>query len=127
MSQGSARAQDFEGLRQDWEAVGGYMSAAIQDVALELGGEELAGKVALAAVSDGVLPNPDALKLLKDLHPESPELVRVRTGQIQEEAHQRKLDELPKATPRSYGKTILNALTSFDFFEISHRRRKSWS
>ena len=123
MSANIGREQDFMGLQQDWEAVGGYLSAAMQDVALELGGEELANKVALVGSSDGVLPNPDALKMLEDLSPGSAEFVMTRMAEIQQDTHQRELDEIRKPSLRKYGKAILDGFASFNIFGNPPRKR----
>jgi len=104
--------QDFTGLQQDQEAVGGYLSTAMQEVAMNLGGEELAGKVAIAAVSDEVFPNPAALRLLEDSQPGSAELVMSKTQEIQQETHQREINALRKPTLRKYGRAILEGFAS---------------
>src|SRR5436305_2106242 len=88
--------QISQAIRNDWETVGGHIDAAMQEVAIELGGEELADRIALEAVSDEPLPNPDALKMLEELFPGSAERVMTRMGEIQKETHARELAELRK-------------------------------
>lgn len=119
------RQEQIEGsLQQSWQAVGGYLSTAMQEVALELGGEDLAERIAAAAASDEALPNPDALSLLEELHPGSAELVLSRSEEIQQDTHQRELDAIRKPSLRKYGKAILDGLASFTIFESSPRRRR---
>ncbi|MDB5171179.1 MAG: hypothetical protein JWO35_873 [Candidatus Saccharibacteria bacterium] len=123
MSANIGREQEFAGLQQDWEAVGGYLSTAMQEVALGLGGEDLASKVALVGASDSALPNPGALKMLEDLSPGSAEFVMTRMTKIQQETHQRKVAEMRKPSLRKYGKAVLDGFASFNIFGNLPRKR----
>jgi hypothetical protein len=123
MNANLGREQDFKGFQQDWEAVGGYLSSALHEVATDLGGEELASRVALAATSDEVLPNPPALKMLEDIHPGSAKLVLTRTQEIQQETHQRELNASNKPNLRKYGRAILEGFASFNIFGTQLRKR----
>lgn len=116
MNANLGKVQEITGLQQDWEVVGGYLSVAMQDVALGLGGEELARKVALAGASESALPNPDALMMLEDLSPGSAERIVIRMAEIQRDTHQRELDEIRKSNLRKYGKAILRGFASFNIF-----------
>lgn len=121
MSQGLER--DIENLRKDWVAVGDYLGAAMQDVATELGGEELAETVEKLSASDELLPDPRALGYLEDLHPGSAEQVMIRSAEIQKMAHKRQVAEQEnelKLGFRDYGRAILWACSSV--FDISGRR-----
>jgi hypothetical protein len=104
------------GIEQDWQEVGGYLSAAMQEVALELGGEKLAESVALAGMSDDVLPNPDVLKMLEDLRSGSAERVMTRMSEIQQETHQREVAEMRKLSLRKYGKAVLDGFASLNIY-----------
>ena len=116
MSAGLGREQDFKMLQQGWKAVGGDLLAAMQEIALEVGGDELAKDVILAGTSDSALPNPVALRILEDLSPGSAERVMIRSSEIQQEAHQRKVAEIRKPSLRKYGKGILDGFSSFSIF-----------
>lgn len=121
MSQGLER--DIENLRKDWEAVGDYLGAAMQDVATELGGEELAETVEELSASDELLPDPRALGYLEDLYPGSAEQVMIRSAEIQKRAHKRQIAEQEnelKLGFRDYGRAILGAFPSM--FDITGRR-----
>lgn len=108
--------RELMGPQQDWKAIGGYLTVAMQEVALELGGEELASKVALVGTSDSVLPNPNALKLLEDLRPGSAEIVLTRMAEIQQDTNYHELDEICKSSLRKYGKAVLDGFASFNIF-----------
>ncbi len=117
------REQELTDTPQAWEAVGGHLSAAMQEVAVDLGGEDLASKVALVGASDSVLPNPDALKMLEDLSPGSAERVMTKMAEIQQDTHQHELDEIRKPSLRKYGKAILGGFASFNIFGNPPRKR----
>ena len=104
--------QDMQALRRDWERVGSYLSTAMNDVATELGGEALATRVNEAAVSDEVLPNPAALKLLESLYPGSAEQVMTRSEAIQQESYERERAALKKPSLRQYGHAMLEGYAS---------------
>lgn len=82
---------DMQAMRGDWQAVGGFLSAAMREVAIEFGGEEFAAEVSDLAASDGLLPNPGALRRLEDAYPGSAGMVIARMCEIQEEAHRQEL------------------------------------
>ena len=103
------------GIKKDWDAVGSFISASLQEIATELGGEELAESISLAAVSDDALPNPSALKMLEDIHPGSAEMVITRSVDIQRETHQRELAESRMPRIKQYGKAVLRGITSINF------------
>jgi uncharacterized membrane protein len=123
MSPNRNRAQDLHAVRGDWETVGDYLSTAIQEVATELGNEEFASGIAALAVSDEVLPNPDALKLLEDTYPGSAERVMARMSEIQRETHQRELAEVRKPRIREYGRATLEGFASLNILGPSPRRK----
>lgn len=123
MSTDFGREQGLQNIQGDWEAVGRYITTAMQEVALGIGGEELADRVALAAVSDDVFPDVAALRILEDLQPGSVELVLTRASEIQDEAHQREIAALHSQRPRRYGRTLLEGLTSFNIFGRQTRER----
>lgn len=110
------REQDIEAIRGDWVAVGEYLSSAMYEVATELGGEELATQIAKLAASDDVLPNPAALKMLEDTFPGSTETIMERMSDIQQEQHQREIDEIRKPAPRKLGKAMVDGFASFNIF-----------
>jgi uncharacterized membrane protein len=110
-------------INRDWEAVGCYFATAMQEVSTELGGEELAARVSIAAISDEVLPNPGALKILEDIRPGSVERVMTRVEEMQKEIHARELSEIRKLSLRKYGKAILNGFNSYNIFRRSPQTR----
>jgi len=103
-------------LSRDWEAVGGYLSDAMQEVAGDLGGEKLAAHIAELAVSDDLLPNPTALKYLEDSFPGSAEIVLVRSSEIQQETHEREFTAIQNLSVRKHGRAILEGFMSFNIF-----------
>lgn len=111
-----SRNQDSSNFQKDWQAVSRFLVRAMEEVALELGGEEMAKEIRLVVASDGVLPNPDGLKLLEDLLPGSAERVLVRASEIQHEDYQHQLERARESYLREYGKAILKGFTSFNIF-----------
>ena len=109
-------SEDLGALQKDWEAVGNYLSAAMQEIATELGGGELSERITLAAVSRAPLPNPDALIMLEELHPGSAGRVINRSEEIQRETRERELIELRKPSFRNYGKAILGGFASLNIW-----------
>lgn len=95
----------------------------MHEVATDLGGEELADRVAQEAASDGLLPNANGLKLLEDLHPGSTDLVITRMSEIRHETNQRELAESRKPSIRKYGKALMDGFASFSIFGNSPNRR----
>lgn len=81
--------QDFEQAVGDIESafveVGGDMSAAIYEIAIELGGEDFATEVITAAGSAPGLPNPLALQMIQDREPGSAERVMERAKELAEQ------------------------------------------
>ena len=114
--------QDFSALHRDWEKVGGYMLAALQDVAMNLGGEELVAQVNENAATNKVLPDLKALQLLEGLHPGSAEQVITRMSGIQDEAHEREITELRRPNARKYGKALLDGFTSLGSIKVQPRK-----
>jgi hypothetical protein len=110
-----SEVQDSENFHKDWEAVGGFMFLSMHEVAIELGGEELAERISLEATSDAPLPNPDALRMLEKLHPGAAEQVMTRSEEIQKETHERELADLRKPSLRKYGKAITEGVASLTF------------
>lgn len=100
--------RDEKVLRDDWEKVGNFISMALHDVAVELGGEGLAERVGEAAFSSGVLPNPTALKMLEELHPGSADQVLTRASKLQSETHQKESAKFRKSKIRTYGKALID-------------------
>jgi hypothetical protein len=119
----SGMEQDAHSVRADWEAVGGYLTAAMQDVATDLGGEEFAGHIANLAASDEVLPNPAALEMLEASFPGSAEQVLARSSEIQHETHRRELAAIQKPRVRKYGRAILEGFASLNIFPSPIKRR----
>jgi len=109
---------------RDWEAVGGYISDAMQEVAGDLGGEQLAAYIAELAVSDDLLPNPTALKYLEDSFPGSAEIVLVRSSEIQQENHERELATMQKPSVRKYGRAIIEGFMSFNILGNQSAKRR---
>jgi hypothetical protein len=87
--------QDAERLREDGERVGGYLSAALKEIATFLGGEEFAAKITdIARIAGTTWPNPDALRVLNELYPGSAEQVMSRAEVIQQEIHEHELADI---------------------------------
>ena len=104
--------KDTQALYLDLERVGRYLSTAITEVAVELGGEQLSTRVIEAAVSDGTLPNPLALKLLEEKSPGSVERVMERSEALQKETHEYERKSLHQYTIRQYGHAVLEGFAS---------------
>ncbi len=88
------------------ETISSHLSAAIQEVATELGKDRLAELAATKAVSESGLPNLKALIELEKLHPRFIELVFVRMQEIQQQTYQTELDTPQEQVTRTFGKTI---------------------
>lgn len=101
-------------MQRDWQAVGGYLAAAMREIAADLGGEEFATQITDLAISDDVLPNPAALKMLEDSFPGSAERVLIRSSEIQRETHQQELAALRKPNLRRNGRVILEGFASLN-------------
>ncbi|MDB5184218.1 MAG: hypothetical protein JWN38_26 [Candidatus Saccharibacteria bacterium] len=86
-------------LQAAGEQVAGYMTKALEQIALEQGGEDFAASIAAAAMQedDSVWPNPDALRQLEDHYPGSGKLVFDRMEVIQQQTH---AAELQASRPR---------------------------
>ncbi|HET8992080.1 MAG TPA: hypothetical protein VFN31_03555 [Candidatus Saccharimonadales bacterium] len=109
-------------IHNDWEEVGGHLSVAMQEVSLELGGEELAERIAIEVATNQVLPNPNALKLLEELYPGSAEKVMTLSEEIQKITQERELAELKQPSLRKYGGALLRGLTSITFSGVQPRK-----
>jgi hypothetical protein len=110
-------------LSRDWEAVGGYLSNAMQEVAVDLGGEEFADYIVDISRSDEVLPNPIALKLLEDSFPGSAELVMARSAEIQQQAFESELASIQKTSVRKYGRAMLYSIYKKSLHPLTHYHR----
>jgi len=108
--------QVSQGTLSNWKAVGDYIFIAMQEVATELGGDELSERIALESISDDALPNPAALKTLEMLSPGSADRVITRAGEVQKQDHERELAELRKPSLRKYGRALLNGAASINLF-----------
>lgn len=104
--------QGVRGLDSDWVAIGGYLSAAMQEVATDLGGETFAVHIDSLAASESVLPNPIALKTLETLHPGSNERVFNRMSEIQQEAQDLDIARSRRPKLRKFGNLILKGFAS---------------
>lgn len=90
---------DREALRKDWEAVGGFFSEALLQVAAELGGAEYSAQIAELVDGDptsGPFPSPDALKALETEYPDSVAKVMDRMTLLQKQAHAKERSELSR-------------------------------
>lgn len=101
--------RDAQNIRGDWEKVGEYFSAAMEEIAIDVGGVDFASDVAALAESEEVLPNPEALQMLESKYPGSGQMVMQRMGELQNEAHQRERAELYRPRSSRIGKAIINA------------------
>ncbi|HTE57255.1 MAG TPA: hypothetical protein VK694_00775 [Verrucomicrobiae bacterium] len=110
------REENKYGWQPDWGVVGENMHTALQEVAAELGGPELAQAIAEAADSDGLLPQASALKLLDDRHPGSADMVMHRTSEIGQERHEREIAAINKPSIRKFGRAILDGFGTFNLF-----------
>lgn len=115
---------DFAGqaVRNAWERVGYCIETALQEVAMDVGGETFALRVADAAKSKSFLPNADALALIEDSFPGSSEAVLDRMSEINQEMIQQKITELENARTLRLGRAILNGFASFNIFGTPVRK-----
>ncbi len=72
-----------ESAGREWQAAGGNLATALQEIATALGGEDLAEQVAQAAASGEVLPGVAAFQMLENLHPGSTARVIERSNELQ--------------------------------------------
>lgn len=106
-----------------WERVGYSIETALQEVAMDVGGETFALSVAEASKSKSLLPNADALALIENSFPGSSEAVLERMSEIHQEMIQQKITELENASTLSLGRAILNGFASFNIFGTPVRKR----
>ena len=83
-----------EAIERDWQAVSDYLARAIIEVAESLDDEDLLDRVSVILEHGGILPDLEALMLIKTVSPQSVELVMQRAAEIQLETHQRQLAEV---------------------------------
>lgn len=74
--------QAWGDMEEAFSTVGGYLSRAIHEEAIHLGGEGFAAEVAQVASYDSTLPNPAALELLQARDPEAAQRVLARMAEI---------------------------------------------
>ena len=119
MKAGMVNEQDRMILRQDWEAVGQHLTASLHEVALELGGEDLARQVAEAGGTDTILPNPIALLMLEETNPGSIEDILSRAEEIQRAAQERELKDARKFSFKKLGNAMLDGFGHLNIFAAS--------
>lgn len=115
MSEDLTREQDGMILRQDWEAVGQYLSTALHEVSFELGGEDLAHRIAETIDPESILPNPLALLVIEQAFPGSTYAVLSRAEEIQRAAHEQELKDARKFSFKKLGKAMLDGFAHLNF------------
>ena len=110
-------------LEADWTVVAGYMYTALQEVAMELGGEEMLARVTTNGDDDSALPTAEIMEMLKDIDPDVVEKIFTRTSEIQQEAHRQQIKDLQR--PTRYGKAILRGFTSFNIWPTARSKNRS--
>jgi hypothetical protein len=124
MSADLGREQNSQSVLESWEAVGGYVRSAMQEVATDLGGEELLEHVTAVLASDSTfIPNPDVLTMLEGHTPGSSKRVMMRSSEIQQETHRLEIAKLKKPSIRKYGKAIIQGFASFNLSGAAPRKR----
>lgn len=102
----------FRAVSDAFWRVGVDMFQAMNEVAYDIGSDELADEVVEVAF-DGydAMPNPEALRLLNARDPEASMRVMARSSEIQKERHQEEIDaRFPvRSRLRKFGKGLLDA------------------
>ncbi len=107
-----ATKRETTAIGGNWNEVGNNIGRAMQEIAHELGGEELADQVLSAANGNNVIPEAEALVLLQSRHPGAAGMVMERAEKI---AEQQQLNE--RSRVRNLGVRlgiIIGALTGKD-------------
>lgn len=113
-------------IEADWIRVGGYLLTALQEVALERGGDLLLEQINEAAIPCTPLPNSEAFAFIERAYPGSAEAVMARSAAIQAETHRREREELASRTARRNRSAALDGLASLISFGRSPRSDRQW-
>ncbi len=98
-------------LSEHWHATAAYLSAALREIATELGGEDYAAIIlTLSAQGEDILPNSTALAQLEQNFPSAAAAVFDRAEALQRAAHQQELDEVQRTRVRRVASAIATSL-----------------
>lgn len=110
--------EELQVFKEAWQEVGESLSTALYEIAAEIGGEELAARVAQAATSENTFPNPEALRLLEEYSPGAAARVMDRMSEIEQETQQR-------MRARATGRGVVSIVQAFgDLLNITGRPRR---
>lgn len=97
-------------LSNDWIVTGGFIASATQEMAMELGGQELAEKIGNSIVPETGIPDPSIFEVLEGMRPGSISLILSRAEEIQAQTHRRERHELRKQLRRDSRRAILKGI-----------------